>query len=160
VNLPGERRLIGAHIGIQAGMRPMTRAVLAAAATAALGGTTFRIVSKRRSGGAPGSGRRHAITVYRPLDEVADVLPEPLSAYQGAIDVQLRAAPAGRGTEISVRALNDTVSDGDIRRLLRESRSLLEVGDVLQPGGPTTTPTALNRPLRAATQHGREGGLL
>jgi hypothetical protein len=141
-------------------MRPITRAVLATAAAAALGGTTYRIVAKRRSGDATTSGRPHVITVHRPLDEVADVLPEPLNAYHGAIDVQLRAAPADRGTEISVRALNDTVSDGDIRRLLRESRSLLEVGDVLQPGGPTTTPTALNRPLRAATRHGREGGLL
>jgi hypothetical protein len=140
-------------------MRPKTRAVLATAATVVLGGTTYRIVAKRRSA-ASTAGRRHVITVYRPLDEVADVLPEPLTAYHGAVDVQLRAAPADRGTEISVRALNDTVSDGDIRRLLRESRSLLEVGDVLQPGGPTTTPTALNRPLRAATRHGREGGLL
>jgi len=139
-------------------MRPKTRAVLAGAATVILGGTTYRIVAKRRS--ASTAGRRHVITVYRPLEEVADVLPEPLTAYHGAVDVQLRAAPADRGTEISVRALDDTVSDGDIRRLLRESRSLLEVGDVLQPGGPTTTPTALNRPLRTATRHGREGGLL
>jgi len=138
----------------------MTRAALATAATAALGGATYRVVAKRRSGRAAGSGRRHVITVYRPLDDVAEVIAEPLAVYDGAIDVQLRAAPADRGTEISVGALNDTVSDGDIRRLLRESRSLLEVGDVLQPGGPTTTPTALNRPLRAATQHGREGGLL
>jgi hypothetical protein len=141
-------------------MRPVTRAVIATAATAALGGTTYRIVAKRRPKAAPAAARHHVITVHRPLAELAEVLPEPLAAYHGAIDVQLRAAPADRGTEISVRALNDTVSDGDIRRLLRESRSLLEVGDVLQPGGPTTTPTALNRPLRAATRHGREEGLL
>jgi hypothetical protein len=152
--------LIGVHIGIQHSMRPMTRAVLAIAATAAAGRTTYRIVTKRRSRKASASGRRHVITVHRPLAEIAEVLPEPLTAYHGALEVQLRAAPAERGTEISVRALNDTVSDGDIRRLLRESRSLLEVGDVLQPGGPTTTPTTLNRPLRAATRHGREGGLL
>ncbi|MEU4244083.1 hypothetical protein [Actinoplanes sp. NPDC026619] len=141
-------------------MRLMTRAVLVTAVTAALGGTTYRVVARRRSASAPSSGRRHVITVQRPFDEIAEVLPEPLSAYHGALDVQLRAAPADRGTEISARALNDTVSDGDIRRLLRESRSLLEVGDVLQPGGPTSTPTALNAPLRAATRHGREGGLL
>lgn len=137
----------------------MTRAALVAAATAALGGTTYRLVS-RRSASAPTPGRRHVITVYRPLDEIAEALPEPLTAYPGALEVQLRPAPADRGTEIVARALNDTVSDGDIRRLLRESRSLLEVGDVLQPGGPTSTPTALNSPLRATTRHGREGGLL
>jgi hypothetical protein len=140
-------------------MRPTTSVVLATATTVALGGMTYRIVTKRRAA-ASASGRRHVITVHRPLDEVAGVLPEPLTTFPGAVDVQLRAAPADRGTEISVRALNDTASDGDIRRLLRESRSLLEVGDVLQPGGPTSTPTALNRPLRAATRHGREGGLL
>jgi len=142
-------------------MKPLTRAALATAATAALGGTTYRILRARRSGlGSSTSGRRHVITVFRPLAEIADVLPEPLSAYHGTLEVQLRPAPGDRGTEISARALDDTVSDGDIRRLLRESRSLLEVGDVLVPGGPTTTPTALNRPLRAATRHGREGGLL
>jgi hypothetical protein len=139
-------------------MRPLTRAVLATAVTAALGGTTYRIVAKRRSGTTQAGGRRHVITVYRPLAEVAEAL--PLTALQGAIEVQLRPAPADRGTEISARALDGTVSDGDLRRLLRESRSLLEVGDVLKPGGPTTTPTLLNRPLRAATRHGREGGLL
>jgi hypothetical protein len=138
----------------------MTRAVLVTAATAAIGGTSYRIVAKRRSASASSTGRRHVITVNRPLDEIAEVLPEPLAAYHGTLEVQLRAAPAGRGTEISARALDDTVSDGDIRRLLRESRSLLEVGDVLQPGGPTTTPTPLNAPLRAATRNGREGGLL
>ncbi|WP_213009448.1 hypothetical protein [Paractinoplanes toevensis] len=130
--------------------------MIVTAVTAALGGTTYRIVTRRQ----PPAGRRHVITVHRPLEEIAEVLPEPLSAYHGTIDVRLRAAPAGRGTEISARALNDTVSDGDIRRLLRESRSLLEVGDVLRPGGPTTTPTPWNRPLRSATRHGREGGLL
>ena len=137
----------------------MTRAVLVTAATAAVGGTSFRMIARRRSA-STSSGRRHVITVHRPLDEIAQVLPEPLAAYHGTLEVQLRAAPGDRGTEISARALNDTVSDGDIRRLLRESRSLLEVGDVLRPGGPTTEPTASNAPLRAATRHGREGGLL
>jgi hypothetical protein len=137
----------------------MNRAVLAAAAAAALGSTTYRIISRRRSGGAS-TGRRHVITVNRPLAEIAEVLPEPLTAFDGALEVQLRPAPADRGTEIFVRAVDGAVSDGDIRRLLRESRSLLEVGDVLQPGGPTTTATALNRPLRTATRNGREGGLL
>ncbi|WP_250036720.1 hypothetical protein [Paractinoplanes maris] len=142
-------------------MKPMTRAALVITATAALGGTSYRVITRRRrSGAAPAAGRRHVITVNRPLDEIAEVLPEPLNAYHGTIEVQLRAAPADRGTEISARALDDKVSDGDIRRLLRESRSLLEVGDVLQPGGPTTEPTALNSALRGATRHGREGGLL
>jgi hypothetical protein len=142
-------------------MRPVTRAVLAAAACAAVGGTTYRIVKARYPGGAlAGSGRRHAITVYRPLAEITGNLPEPLNAVADRLEVRLRPAPTGRGTEISVRALDSAMSDGDIRRRLRESRSVAEVGYVLRPGGPTTTPTVLNRALRAATRHGREGGLM
>ena len=56
--------------------------------------------------------------------------------------------------------MNDTVSDAEIRRALRVSRSLLEAGDVLNPGVATTTPTMLNRWLRTLTRHGREEGLL
>jgi hypothetical protein len=42
-----------------------------------VGGTTYRIVKARRSGGAPaGPGRRHAITVYRPPAELTGNLPE------------------------------------------------------------------------------------
>ena len=139
----------------------MTRAMIVIAAAAAAGGTAYRIAGNRWSRDASArSGRPHVITVNRPITEINDALPEPLTAAQGALEVRLWPAPSDRGTEIAVRALDDTVSDGDIRRLLRESRSLLEVGDVLRPGGPTTTPTAMNRPLRAVTRHGREGGLL
>jgi hypothetical protein len=142
-------------------MRPLTRALLATAASVAVGGTTYRMAKARRLAGVrTTTGRRHAITVHRPLAEVAGNLPEPLRSGADRLEVQLRPAPAGRGTEISVRALDDTMSDGDVRRLLRESRSLVEVGYVLRPGGPTTTPTVLNRALRSATRHGREGGLL
>ncbi|GAA3338069.1 hypothetical protein GCM10020358_16810 [Amorphoplanes nipponensis] len=52
------------------------------------------------------------------------------------------------------------MSAEDIRRALRESRALLEVGYVPTPGGPTTEPTLLNKALRAATARGRRGGLL
>jgi hypothetical protein len=98
------------------------------------------------------------VTVFRPLDEVAANLPDRLAAP--GVEVDLRPAPGGRGTEIRARAVDGAVSDADLRCALRESRSLLEVGEVLRPGGPTTEPTVLNRALRAATRHGREEGLL
>jgi hypothetical protein len=47
-----------------------------------------------------------------------------------------------------------------VRRALRETKSLLETGEVLQPDAPTTKPSLLNKPLRAVTAHGREEGLL
>ena len=98
------------------------------------------------------------MTVFRPLEDVRENLPEELMS--GDLRVELRKAPGDRGTEIHVRAGDGGLSDGEIRRILRESRSVLEAGEVLAPGGPTTTPTVLNRPLRAATRRGRERGLL
>lgn len=137
-------------------MKRMT--TVAVLGVAGLGGVTaYRIRQARRP--QPGDGR-HAITVNLPLDEVTGRLPSELTEPPGAIEVTLRAAPGGRGTEIHARALGGTVSDGQLREALRNSRSLLEAGEVLAPGGPTTTPTALNSALRTATRHGREEGLL
>jgi hypothetical protein len=134
-----------------------------AGATAAAGGAVAvrRITAARRSGRDQG-GRRHVITVNRPFDEIGEAsLPEPLTALGAGVDIERHPAPGGRGTEIAVRSRSGEVSAGDIRRALRESRSLLEIGYVLLPGAPATTkPTLLNKPLRAATAHGREGGLL
>jgi hypothetical protein len=102
----------------------------------------------------------HTVTVFQPVEYVTDNLPRQLADRSDAIEVQLRAAPGRRGTEIHVRRKNDSVSDDEIRRALRTGRSQLEVGDVLHPGVATTTPTVLNRGLRAVTKHGREKGLL
>ncbi|MEV8510216.1 hypothetical protein AB0368_36045 [Actinoplanes sp. NPDC051475] len=100
--------------------------------------------------------------MFRPFEELTTTqLPGSLTELGDAVEVTLRPAPGSRGTEVVVSARDDTVPAGRIRRALRETRSLLETGDVLLPAGPpTTTPTPLNRPLRAATRHGREGGLL
>jgi hypothetical protein len=126
-----------------------------AAASAIVGAAGFRLLSARPKERRTHSGRRHVITVFRPLEEIRDSLPEVLNRG-GEVAVDLQMAPGGRGTEISAQALGGSVSDGDLRGALRESRSLLEVGEILHPGGPTL----LNRPLRAAVRHGRKGGLL
>jgi hypothetical protein len=137
-------------------MRRMT--TVAVLGMAGLGGlTAYRVRQARRS--HPGDGR-HVITVNLPLDEVSGRLPGELTEPPGAIEVRLLSAPGGRGTEIHARAVGGAVSDDQLRKALRTSRSLLEVGEVLEPGGPTTTPTVLNRALRTATRHGREKGLL
>jgi hypothetical protein len=118
---------------------------------------------RRRGSGVGDERRRHAVTVFRPLSEVeAGPLPGSLTEIADDVNIALSAAPGGRGTEIAVRIPEGSaVTSGDVRRALRETRSLLEAGDVLLPyGPPTTVPTLLNRPLRAATRHGREGGLL
>jgi hypothetical protein len=102
-------------------------------------------------------------------------LPEPLAELGDTVEVELRTAPGGRGTEIAVRPRNGEPSGagavaarlrGDdprwaVRRALRETRSLLETGEVLHPSQPPTTErTPLNRPLEYATRHGREEGRL
>lgn len=117
----------------------------------------------------PTHDRWHAVTVNRPPDVVAPDgrLPEPLAAMIDRIEVRVRPAPGDKGTEIHARLLQEVPSDGEddprraLRRALRESRSLIEIGEVIEPNqNRTTQPTPLNRPIAEATQHGREEGLL
>ncbi|MEU8814999.1 hypothetical protein [Actinoplanes sp. NPDC048796] len=105
----------------------------------------------------PSPRRTHVVTVNRPLSEV----PPRLRELADSVEITLSDAPGDRGTEISVRVPDGSpVSEGEVRRALRETRSLVEVGDVLLPSRPTTEKTLANRPLRKVTEHGREGGLL
>jgi len=134
-------------------------------ATAGVAGAAMvnRMMARKAGASRARAERWHVITVYRPADEIApDALPDPLTRLGADVEVQLRPAPADRGTEIAARASQGAgVSSGDIRRALRESRSLLEVGEVLLPSGPpSTTPTPTNKPLRAVTARAREEGLL
>lgn len=144
---------------------------LVAGAAVAGGVLVGRAVMSRLRGGlaawhgavnqTPADGRWHAVTVNRPVEKVMSDgrLPEPLAVLGDAIEVQMRPAPAGKGTELLVKARNADVRV--VRRALREARSLVETGEVLRPDAPPTTePTRLNAPLRYATAHGREEGLL
>lgn len=144
------------------------------AAGAALLGSA--LAARNRERRADGDTSWHVLTVYKPLDELrAAPLPEPLSQLGDAVDVELRAAPGGRGAEIAVRlrdgeptgasAVTARITGQDprhaVRRALRESRSLIETGEVLKPDvRPSNRRTVLNRPLEYATRHGREEGLL
>jgi hypothetical protein len=137
------------------------KALLIAAPLAA--GTVAVAAARRRAARGPAAHRTHVLTVYKPIDELqATQLPGSLREIAEGVEISLRAAPGDRGTEIAVRIPDgSSVTDGDVRRALRETRSLIETGDVLLPSGPaTTTPTLLNRPLQTATRNGREGGLL
>jgi hypothetical protein len=141
-------------------MGRMTRTAVFAGAAVAGAAVTNRVVTGRGAGARrTRSGTPHVITVYRKVNEVTS-LPEPLTELGDAVEIQLREAPGDRGTEITVRAVDPAVSAGAIRRALRDSRSLLEVGEILEPGTSTTEPTLRNRPLRKVTRRGREEGLL
>ncbi|MCO8276881.1 hypothetical protein M1L60_40505 [Actinoplanes sp. TRM 88003] len=97
----------------------MSRIALVAAVVAAAGIMTARRPGRRRAD----TRSWHSMTVYRTLDDVSANLPDQLCR----LEVQLTPAPGGRGAEI--RARGDR-PDAEVRRILRLSRSLLEVGEV------------------------------
>jgi hypothetical protein len=162
-------------------MRLAGRTVLLAAAGAVATGGVLAARRGRGSGahaalGGATKDRWHTLTVNRPVAEVSPDgrPPEPIASVPG-VEVRITEAPGGRGTEIAARLvawepsaaekLRDRVTGDDprwaVRKALRETRSLLETGEVLLPDSPPTTkPTVLNRPLEKATAHGREEGLL
>jgi hypothetical protein len=116
---------------------------------------------------APGGDRHFAVTVLRPIDEVApDGRPPERLAELGDVAVlDVRPAPGDRGPEVHLHLREDPSGDGDeirrrVRTALRETKQLLETGEVLRPDRPTTTqPTATNAPLRAATAAARGEGV-
>jgi hypothetical protein len=149
-------------------MRWTTRAAVVAGVTA--GGVAVRRMLANR-GVLPMSADRHGsegewlvLTVNRPPWEVTPDgrPPEPLARLGEAVEVRVRPAPGDRGSELAIRP---TGTDRDARRAarlaLRESKQLLETGEVLKASGPPTTrSTLLNRPLAYATRHAREEGRL
>jgi hypothetical protein len=142
-------------------MGSLTRPAVTAAAAVAGAAVAGRLIASRQARAwRARTPKQHVITVCRAPGELPADLPAPLAGFGDSVEITLTAAPGGRGTEIAVRPVDPAVSDGAIRKALRISRSLLEVGYVLEPGVATTTPTLWNRPLRAATRHGREEGLL
>jgi hypothetical protein len=128
-------------------------------------GAAAVLVAVRRRARRAGQPRWHAVTVNVPLTEIQE-LPEPLDTLGESAEVRLREAPGGRGSELAVRwdgvgRAGRRLRESEIRRALRESRQLIEVGEVLRPDSPATTRRTLtSRPLEFATAHGREGGRL
>jgi hypothetical protein len=130
------------------------------------------------SGAADGRGDRwHTVTVNRPPDEVSPNgrLPEPLAKLGDTIEVQVRPAPGDRGTEVAARLRAPVPSGptgaaarlkghdprGPVRRALRDSRALLETGEVMSPDEPPTThPGPGGKLIAAAAGRAREEGRL
>ena len=88
------------------------------------------------------------MTVNKPAAEVAPagILPEPLAALDDRVEVRITAAPDGKGTEIAARlrapepsgpaAVSGRLAGSDprqaVRSALRESKALIETGEVLR----------------------------
>ncbi|GAB7039306.1 MULTISPECIES: hypothetical protein [Catenuloplanes] len=138
----------------------MRRAVVTIAVGGAAGMAAVAATRRLRQARA-GDDRWHSITVNREPEEVGPQ-PQPLHDLGEAIQVRVRPAPGGRGTEIAARCV-DAGPDGvrALRRALRETRTLVETGEVLLPDAPPTTRrTPLGAPLAYATRHGRQEGRL
>jgi hypothetical protein len=123
--------------------------------------------------GQPASGWL-AVTVFRePSDVDTAKLPAPLAEYGDRIEVRVRLAPGGKGTEIAAR-LRDRPSgsalgrlsggdpQADLRSALRKAKQLIEVGEVLAvdpaPHG-KRTPTPGGALLEAWTKVAPKAGV-
>ena len=121
--------------------------------------------------------RWHTVTVNRPAEVVAPdgQLPEPLAGLGDAVEVQVRPAPGGRGTELAARPRTSAPSGlrgvvaraagsdprQAVRTALRQAKQLAETGEVLEPDKPPTTRRTLrNLPLELATRRARGEGRL
>ncbi|NIZ90225.1 hypothetical protein [Kineococcus rubinsiae] len=122
----------------------------AASVAARTGGGVVRRVrsvvspsSDRPAGGSPASGWL-AVTLFRPVTDVdPTLLPAPLAAFDDRIEVRVRPAAGGKGTELAVRLrerppagslpqrLSGRDPQADLRSALRRAKQLIEVGEVL-----------------------------
>lgn len=157
-------------------MRPTLRRMLAVAGLAG-GALALRQRRRRRrrpeparqSGGEAQHERWQVVTVNRPADEVAPDgrLPDPLGELGDAVEVQLRPAPGDRGTEVAARPRTATPAPSGedpreaVRTALRDSKQLLEAGEILGPHQPPTTQRTLSGlPMELATRYARRKGRL
>jgi hypothetical protein len=160
----------------------MNRVVRGTAVIAGVGAGVMamrRIRSVQQSTDGDGSlVRWQVVTVNRRSEEVAPDgrLPEPLAQLGEAIEVQVRPAPADRGTELAARLRRGDQGDGrtgpvarlmgqdprqDLRAALRQAKQLLETGEVLIPDRPPTTRrTVRNLPIEMATRRAAGEGRL
>lgn len=103
-------------------------------------------------------GRWLVVTIYRqPEDVQAEVDGSgPLSGLRGEIEATVRPAPGDKGTELAVRPLAPGGGSVDLRRALRaalrETKSILECGEVVEPSRPGSShPGPAGHLLRAVT---------
>jgi hypothetical protein len=129
----------------------MTSALGSTASLAArAGGTVVRQIRSvldpaavsARGTAAPASGWL-VVTVYRePSDVDTAQLPAPLAEFGDRIEVRVRAAADGKGTELGARLrdqpsgstlgrLSGSDPQADLRSALRRAKQLIEVGEVL-----------------------------
>ena len=139
---------------------------------------------QRRAAGSAGEAaeprsRWRAVTISRSPDEVMpdNRVPDPLAELGDLVEVEVRPAPGGKGSELRARLRSPEPAgvasaaarlSGDdprqrVRAALREAKQLIEVGEVLRvdpaPHG-RRTPTPAGAIVEAATKRAGGEGLL
>ncbi|GEA88939.1 hypothetical protein [Cellulomonas cellasea] len=126
--------------------------------------------ARSRSGAVP--DRWHVVTIHRDpadVDVTAAGRPRPLAELGEAVELRVSVAPGDRGTELAARVRPDSGLSGSdardldehVRRALRDTRCLLETGEVLRPDDlGTSRATLTNFPLRLALRKAKTGGRL
>jgi hypothetical protein len=134
-----------------------------------------------RSGDQAAADRWLAVTINCPPERLTepgtDGLPEPIARLGSDAQIRIRPAPGGRGTELALRlpepqsqsqsrtGIVDRLAGNDprqrLRSALRDAKSLIETGEVIQPDAPPTTRrTVTGKVVELATRRaGGEGRL-
>jgi hypothetical protein len=160
--------------------------VIIGAAVVAVGAGAAVVVPQiqRRIAGGAGEvaeprSRWRAVTINRSPEEVMpdNRVPTPLIELGDIVEVQVRPAPGGRGSELRARLRSSEPSgaasaaarlSGDdprqrVRAALRQAKQLLEVGEVLRvdptPHG-HRPPTPTGKLVEFATRRAGEEGVL
>jgi hypothetical protein len=146
---------------------------LGAGAALGAGVAVVRAVARRNNAGQSGPARWLVVTVNAESDSVnADPrLAEAFAGLGDDVETRTAAAPGGRGTEVAARLRQAPAGATarvagkdprqDIRRTLRDIKSLLETGEVIRTDPPTTgKPTPGGALVRLMTRRaGGEGRL-
>jgi hypothetical protein len=107
--------------------------------------------------------RWRAVTVLTDPDQLRTTTPAPLAAFGPRLEVRVTPAPGERGAELAARFHGPVTEDeiGQLRAALRESKQLVEVGEVLrldpQPHGrrkPTPQGAAIEGMAEQAPKEG------
>ena len=113
----------------------------------------------QRRDGVDGPGRWLVVTIYRQIDDVQTQVDGsgPLSSMRGEIELSVRPAPGDKGTELAARPTAPDGGSVDMRRrlraALRETKSILECGEVVEPSRPGSShPGPAGQVLRAVTR--------
>jgi uncharacterized membrane protein len=156
-----------------------TVAVAAGGAAVVLIRQRQRRVTAGAQGAAEPQSRWRAVTINRSPEEVMpdNRVPGPLAELGDLVEVEVRPAPGGKGSELRARLRSPEPSgaasaaarlSGDdprqrVRAALREAKQLIEVGEVLRVdptphGRRTATPTGAL--VEAATKRAAGEGVL